>query len=56
MEKEWGQDLDRVGSPRFASYMALQRGILYERGYVDWCRRVANRLEKGAACGDVGGG
>jgi DNA-binding PadR family transcriptional regulator len=48
MEEEWGQDLERVDSPRFASYAALQRGILNERGYVEWCRWVTSRLEKGA--------
>ncbi len=46
MEEEW--DLERVGSPRFASYAALQRGILNERGYVEWCRWVTSRLEKGS--------
>jgi hypothetical protein len=35
IEKEWGRDLERIGSLRFASYTALQRGIFYERGYVD---------------------
>ena len=46
MEREWGRELDRVGSPKFASYAALQRGIIYERGYAEWCRWVADRLEK----------
>jgi DNA-binding PadR family transcriptional regulator len=48
MKKEWARDLARIDSPHFASYAALQRGISYERGYVDWCRWVAERLEKGA--------
>jgi len=47
MEKEWGKDVLRTDSPRFASYAALQRGILNERGYAEWCRWVADRLEKG---------
>jgi DNA-binding PadR family transcriptional regulator len=47
MEKEWGKDVLRTDSPRFASYAALQRGILNERGYSEWCRWVADRLEKG---------
>ena len=34
MEREWGEDLRRVDSPRFGSYAALHRGIIYERGYV----------------------
>jgi len=46
MEEEWGKDVLRTDSPRFASYAALQRGILYERGYAEWCRWVADRLEK----------
>ena len=47
MEKEWGKDVMRTDSPHFASYAALQRGIIYERGYVEWCRWVAERLEEG---------
>jgi DNA-binding PadR family transcriptional regulator len=47
MEKEWGKDLLQTDSPRFASYAALQRGIIHERGYAEWCRWVADRLEKG---------
>ncbi len=49
MEEEWGEDLYRLDSPRFASYAALQRGIGYERGYAEWCGWVANLLEKGDA-------
>jgi PadR family transcriptional regulator AphA len=45
MEKEWGKEVLRTDSPRFAGYAALQRGILYERGYAEWCRWVASRLE-----------
>jgi hypothetical protein len=33
--------------PRFASYAALRRGILNERGYVGWCGWVVDRLEAG---------
>lgn len=51
MKEEWGQDLKQVSSPRFASYAALQRGIGHERGYADWCRWVANRLEEAAGDG-----
>jgi len=47
MEEEWEKDVLRTDSPRFASYAALQRGVLYERGYAEWCRWVADRLEKG---------
>src|SRR5215210_5706645 len=28
MEEKWVEDLERVGSPHFASYAALQRGII----------------------------
>ena len=48
MEREWGEDLRRVDSPRFGSYAALHRGIIYERGYVEWCRWIADSLERGA--------
>jgi DNA-binding PadR family transcriptional regulator len=47
MEKEWGEDVRRTDSPRFASYAALQRGIIYERGYAEWCRWIAERLAEG---------
>jgi DNA-binding PadR family transcriptional regulator len=47
MEKEWGEDLHRLDSSRFASYAALQRGIVYERGYAEWCGWVADQLERG---------
>ena len=56
MEKEWGRDLKQINSPRFASYAALQRGISQERGYVDWCRWVVNRLEESVGGDDVGDG
>lgn len=52
MEKEWGRDLEQISSPRFASYAALQRGIGQERGYVDWCRWVVNRLEASLHSGE----
>lgn len=45
MRKEWGGDLEQPDSPRFASYAALRRGIIYERGSVEWCRWVADSLE-----------
>lgn len=46
MHKEWDEDLRRPDSPRFASYAALQRGVIYERGSVEWCRWVADSLER----------
>ena len=56
MEDEWGEDLGRPGSPRFAGYAALQRGIIYERGYAEWCAWMVDRLEKDAGGGDAGSG
>jgi len=49
MEEEWGEVLGLPDSPRFASYAALRRGIIHERGYAEWCGWVADRLEKGGA-------
>ena len=49
MEEEWGESIGLPGSPHFASYAALQRGLTHERGYAEWCGWVADRLEKGGA-------
>ena len=46
MEREWKEELDLIDSPKSASYAALRRGIIYERGYAEWCRWVADRLER----------
>ena len=56
MEQEWGEELGLPGSSRFASYAALRRGMIYERGYAEWCGWVADRLEKGPGGGDTGTG
>jgi len=45
MEDEWGEDLTRPDSPRFATYATLRRGIIYERGSAEWCRWVADSIE-----------
>jgi DNA-binding PadR family transcriptional regulator len=55
MQEEWGDDVRRIGSPSFASYAALRRGILNERGYVEWCRWVADSLEHGTSREDISG-
>ncbi len=55
MEEEWGEDLYRLDSPRFASFAALQRGIGYERGYAEWCAWLADRLESGGRGGGARG-
>ena len=46
MEREWKEEFDLIDSPKSASYAALRRGIIYERGYAEWCRWVVDRLEK----------
>lgn len=46
MEREWGEDLGRPDSPRFASYAALRRGLIHERGYAEWCHWLAGALER----------
>ena len=46
MEREWKEELDLIDSPKSASYAALRRGIIYERGYAEWCRWVVDRLER----------
>jgi DNA-binding PadR family transcriptional regulator len=53
MEQEWGDDLHRVSSPRFASYAAVRRGIGHEREYAAWCRWVAESLEAGGHAEDA---
>ena len=46
IEVRHGTDAQRVDSPAFASYATLQRGIQYERGYVEWCAWMAETLER----------
>ena len=53
MEREWGEEVRRVDSPRFGSYAALRRGIIHERGYAEWCRWVADSLEQATGSEDV---
>ena len=45
MEDEWGDDLTRPESPRFATYATLRRGIIHERGSAEWCRWLAQSIE-----------
>ncbi len=40
-----GGDLENPGSPWFSGYAALRRGLIYEKGYVEWCRWVADSIE-----------
>jgi DNA-binding PadR family transcriptional regulator len=44
MEDEWREDLSNPGSPHFASYATLRRGIIHERGYAEWCRWLAEAV------------
>ena len=44
MEDEWREDLSSPGSPHFASYATLRRGIIHERGYAEWCRWLAESV------------
>ena len=44
MEDEWREDLPSPSSPHFASYATLQRGIIHERGYAEWCRWLAEAV------------
>ena len=46
MEDEWGGDLASPDDPRFASYATLRRGIGYEKEYAEWCRWVADSIER----------
>lgn len=54
MEREWAEDIRRPDSPRFASYAALRRGILYEGGEAEWCRWLAEAVESPAAVREDG--
>ncbi len=45
MKREWGEDIRRADSSLFGNYATLRRGIIHERGYVEWCRWVADSLE-----------
>lgn len=47
MEREWGEGIRRADSSPLGNYAALRRGIIHERGYVGWCRWVADSLEHG---------
>jgi PadR family transcriptional regulator AphA len=44
-----------VGTPEFAAYATLQRGIGRVREYAAWCRWLADRLEAAATAGAEAG-
>ena len=45
MHGVWAEELQDPGTPQFASYATLRRGLGYEREYADWCAWLAERLE-----------
>jgi hypothetical protein len=46
MEEVWRKEITRVDSPEFATYATLRRGIGYEREYAEWCRWMADSIER----------
>jgi DNA-binding PadR family transcriptional regulator len=46
LEAKGAEAISRPDSPDFASYITLQKGIRYERQYLEWCRWVAELLER----------
>ncbi len=50
-----GAELDDPGSPHFATYLTLRRGISYEREYAAWCRDAAARITSGVGDGAPSG-
>ena len=45
LEGHYGAQLRQPGTPPFSTFLALQRGIGYEREYAAWCGWVAEQLE-----------
>jgi PadR family transcriptional regulator AphA len=45
MEGEHQQEVRDPGSPWFATYATLRRGIGYEKEYAEWCRWMADSME-----------
>lgn len=46
MQGAWREDLTSTDSPEFATYATLRRGIGYEKEYAEWCRWMANSIER----------
>src|SRR5215210_4286400 len=46
MEGEHENEVRDPGSPWFAAYATLRRGIGFEKEYTEWCRWVADSVEK----------
>jgi PadR family transcriptional regulator AphA len=51
MEDEHEAEVRSPDSPWFAAYATLQRGIGYEKEYAEWCRWVADSVEKRESTG-----
>lgn len=47
MHEEWAEALRDPGTPEFATYATLRRGLGYEREYAEWCAWLAESLERG---------
>lgn len=56
MENNLGESLDDVGSPDFAGYASLRRGIAAEREYAGWCRWISEKLENARSDGELAEG
>ena len=46
MQGAWREYLTSTDSPEFATYATLRRGIGYEKEYAEWCRWMADSLER----------
>jgi PadR family transcriptional regulator AphA len=46
MQGAWREDLTSTDSPEFATYATLRRGIGYEKEYAEWCRWMADSIER----------
>jgi DNA-binding PadR family transcriptional regulator len=46
MQGVWREDLTSTDSPEFATYATLRRGIGYEKEYAEWCRWMADSIER----------
>ena len=46
MHEEWAEALRDPGTPEFATYATLRRGLGYEREYAEWCGWLAGSLEQ----------
>ncbi len=52
MQGAWRENLTSADSPEFATYATLRRGIGYEREYAEWCRWMADSIERREPSGE----